>query len=430
MSRLLGIIVLPMAIVALAALPAACVPDSPTITGGNEAADMQSAGGGDMSNFAGSPSGGSAGQSNGGTADIGTEDGGAGAGGVSGGANVPGFPLPCAVLSDGGSPCVAAHSTVRVIVPGYAGPLYQLCKGPAAPGPSSCKGTVQDIGSKDGYVDFATHATFCAGGACTITKIYDQSGQHNDLEPAPPGGAKGTPDMPADAGALQVTLDGHSAYGILIEPGVGYRTGCSGCNIKSGRGMATGDEPESMYWVTSQKDLVDVCCFDYGNAETSSNNDGNGTMEALYFGAGVSWGTGFGGKPGPWGMADLENGLFAGWENQQNKNISSNGPLKYNFVTSVLLGDSKEKNGGKGRFALYGGNAAEGALKTMYDGIRPTPNYVPMQKKGSIILGIGGDNSDGSGGRFYEGAISAGPVVSKQTADMLQAAIVAVKYGQ
>ena len=67
----------------------------------------------------------------------------------------------------------------------------------------------------------------------------------------------------------------------------------------------------------------------------------------------------------------------------------------------------------------------------MYDGIRPEKTgYVPMTKGGSIILGIGGDNSNSAGGHFYEGAISAGPVISKQTVDALQAAIVAVKYGK
>ncbi len=326
---------------------------------------------------------------------------------------------------------MSAHSTVRVIVPGYMGPLYQLCKGTASPGPGSCKGTTQDVAAKDGYADAVAHDAFCAGGSCTITKIYDQSGQKNDLEPAPKGGAKGTPDNPADANALKVTLNGHAAYGILIKPGIGYRTGCTGCTIKTGNGMVKGDDPETMYWVTSQKDLIDGCCFDYGNAETTSNDDGNGTMEALYFGGGVVWGTGFGGKPGPWIEADLENGLYAGWENKQDKNISTNKAIKFDFVTGITLGDTKDKNGGKGRFALYGGDATNGSLQTMYDGIRPEkPGYVPMQKQGSIILGIGGDNSNGAGGRFYEGAVSVGPVVSKETVDALQAAIVSVKYGK
>ncbi|HYQ26862.1 MAG TPA: arabinofuranosidase catalytic domain-containing protein [Polyangiaceae bacterium] len=356
---------------------------------------------------------------------------GAGGGSAAAGGPGTGVSLPCDVLNTGGSKCVSAHSTVRVIVPGYAGPLYQLCKGTASAGPSSCKGTTQDVGSKDGYADSAAQDTFCSGASCTITKIYDQSGQKNDLEPAPRGGAKGTPDNPADAAALKVTVNGHSAYGILIKAGIGYRSGCSGCTIKTGNGLVKGDDPETMYWVTSQKDLIDGCCFDYGNAETTSNDDGNGTMETLYFGGGVVWGTGAGGKPGPWIMADLENGLYAGWENKQDKNISTNKALKYDFVTGVLLGDTKDKNSGKGRFALYGGDATSGALQTMYDGIRPEkPGYVPMLKQGSIILGIGGDNSNSAGGRFYEGAVTAGPVASKQTVDALQAAIVAAKYGK
>jgi hypothetical protein len=195
--------------------------------------------------------------------------------------------------------------------------------------------------------------------------------------------------------------------------------------------MALGDEPESMYMVTSQKDLVDYCCFDYGNAETTSNNDGNGTMEALYFGAGVIWGTGMGGKPGPWVMADIENGLYAGWENDQDKAISTNKPLKFDFVTAVVLGDTQDKNDGKGRFALYGADATSGAAQTMYDGIRPAKSgYVPMRKQGSIILGIGGDNSCSGGGRFYEGAIATGPAISKDTVDALQSAIVAAQYGK
>ena len=44
------------------------------------------------------------------------------------------------------------------------------------------------------------------------------------------------------------------------------------------------------------------CCFDYGNAETDNDDDGRGTMEALYFG---TWGDRGKGK-GPWVMADLE----------------------------------------------------------------------------------------------------------------------------
>jgi hypothetical protein len=339
-----------------------------------------------------------------------------------------GAPLPCDVLEGAGVECVSAHSTVRVIVSGYTGPLYQLCKGNAVAGPSSCQGETKNIESVNGYADVETHEAFCGGAPnCTITTLFDQSGQGNDLEPAPRGGAKPTPDLPADASALPVSIHGHSVYGILIEPGIGYRTGCSGCNIKTGHGTAVGDEPQTMYWVTSQHDLVNGCCFDYGNGETTSNDDGNGTMETIYFGQGVIWGTGVQG--GPWVMADLENGLYAGWENGQDKNISTNTPLKYDFVTNVVIGDTRDKNNGKGRFALYGGDATAGALTTMYDGVRPEkPGYVPMQKQGSVILGIGGDNSNSAGGRFYEGVMANG-VAPKDVVDALQDAIVAAGYG-
>jgi hypothetical protein len=65
----------------------------------------------------------------------------------------------------------------------------------------------------------------------------------------------------------------------------------------------------------------------------------------------------------------------------------------------------------------------------MYDGIRPEkPGYVPMQKQGSVILGIGGDNSNGAGGRFYEGIMANG-AADRATVDALQEAIVAAKYG-
>ncbi len=334
--------------------------------------------------------------------------------------------LPGDVLNKAGQTVVAAHSTVRVIVSGYEGPLYELCKGPAVPGPASCQGEAQDIGP----ADIALQAGFCAGTACTMTKIYDQSGNGNDLEPSPPGGNNPSPGRPVDAGALPVSVNGDNAYGMLFTPGMGYRTGCDTCSRTTAKGTAKGDEPQTIYMVTSQEDLIDGCCFDYGNAETTSNNDHSGTVEAVYFGGGVIWGTGYGVKPGPWVMADLENGLFAGWENGQDQGISTNTPLHHEFVTAALVGDTAEKNGGKGRFALYGGDATTGTLKEMYDGIRPEkPGYDPMQKQGSIILGIAGDASGWAGGRFYEGIMANG-AATQETLDALQAAIVSAGYGK
>ncbi|MEY2929818.1 MAG: hypothetical protein RL033_567 [Pseudomonadota bacterium] len=346
----------------------------------------------------------------------------------------PAIVTPCDLLSTAGNPCVAAHSTTRVVYGGYTGPLYQVCRGASAPGPNSCPGgNTRDIGIVDGvYADAAAQDAFCNGGTCTISIIYDQSGSGNDLKPAPRGGFKPTPDNPAVATDLPITLNGHKVYGIFSKPGIGYRAGCTGCGTPVPIGTAVGDEPETQYMVTSMNGLVNGCCFNYGNAETTSNDDGNGTMEAVYFGGGVVWGTGSPGghDNGPWVMADLENGLYAGWERRQDQNISTNTPLRFPFVTGMVIGDTAEKNGGLGRFAIYGGNATAGNLQVLYDGIRPEkPGYVPMQKQGSIILGIGGDNSGSAGGQWFEGVMASG-AGTLATANAIQANIVAAGYGK
>jgi hypothetical protein len=340
---------------------------------------------------------------------------------------VPAAPLPCDVLEGAGNKCVSAHSTVRLLVRNYTGCLYQVQRTDM---------TTQDIGVVDGYADAAAQEAFCANTACVISIVYDQAPFGNHLTPAPPGSAKPTPGKPVPANRLKITANGRSVFGMLFRPGEGYRANCYACpyppeglaGIGKAGGTALRDEPQTMYMVSSQKDLVNGCCFDYGNAEWTGNNDREGTMEAVYLGQGVIWGTGVQG--GPWVMADLENGLYAGWEDKQDRAISTALPLKYDFVSAVVVGDTAEKNGGKGRFALYGGDATAGTLITTYDGIRPEkPGYVPMQKQGSIILSIGGDNSDFDGGRFYEGVVANG-AATKEIVDALQQAIVAAGYGK
>jgi non-reducing end alpha-L-arabinofuranosidase len=301
-----------------------------------------------------------------------------------------------------------------------------------------------DIGSVAGYANSAAQDAFCSGG-CTISKIYDQSPSHNDLEPTPSGGgAVASADNPATANALSTTLNGHKVYGILITPGIGYRAGCTGCGVPKAVGTATGDSPESIYMVSSKSNLIDNCCFDYGNAETDIHDDGAGTMECAYLGGGFGNGTGYPGAPtyncsegvctgnGPWAMADLENGIYAGWNSQNNsdQDVPTNMPLLFNFVTDMVVGDVSSQNGGQGRFAIYAADATNGPLATEWDGIRPPlPGYNPMQKQGSIILGTGGDNSDGDGGEWFEGVMTSG-AASLTTLNAVQANIVAAGYGK
>lgn len=232
---------------------------------------------------------------------------------------------------------------------------------------------------------------------------------------APPGGAARGPnsngfDFLAGARGAPVTLNGHKAYGVFISPFTGYRNNHT-------NGVATGDQSEGMYAVFDGTHYNTACCFDYGNAEPSSKDTGNGHMEALYFGTGDGSGRGTGSGSGPWVMADLENGLFSGFDpinNQADPSITSR------FLTATLKGQP-------GHWTMRGGDATSGSLATYYDGQRPNNGYNPMSKEGAIILGIGGDNSNGAQGTFYEGVMTSG-FPSADTENAVQANIVAAKY--
>jgi len=298
---------------------------------------------------------------------------------------------------------VAAHSTVRALYGAYNGSLYQVTRG--------SDNTTKDIGalSAGSFANSPAQDTFCAGTTCTMSIIYDQSGKGNNLTPAPPGQRKATPDNPADATALKLTLSGHTVYGVHIVAGDGYR------NDKA-VGTATADLPETEYMVTSGTFYNSGCCFDYGNAETNNYDDGDGTMEAVYFGTASQWGKG--GDAGPWVMADMENGIFAGVSFAAN---TKDTPQTSAYVTGFVIGRS-------GTFALKGRNSQSGTLTTFYDGARPN-GYNPMKKQGAIILGMGGDNTNGAQGNFFEGVMTSG-AATDATADAVQANIVAAGYGK
>ncbi len=181
-------------------------------------------------------------------------------------------------------------------------------------------------------------------------------------------------------------------------------------------GIATGDNPEGEYAIFDGTHYNGGCCFDYGNAETSNNDTGNGHMEAIYFGNIKVWGYGTGN--GPWIMADMENGLYSG----VNAGYNANDPTtSYRFTTAMI-------DGGPNQWAILGGNAQSGGLATDYSGPRPNVSgYNPMHKEGAIILGIGGDNSKGSAGTFYEGVMTSG-YPSAATENAVQANIAAAGY--
>jgi hypothetical protein len=308
---------------------------------------------------------------------------------------------PCDIYDKAGTPCVAAHSMTRALYGAYTGPLYSVKN-------MKTNATMSiPVDGPGGTADSAKQDAFCGADLCRVMTIFDQSAQGNHIATAPPGGAARKSDLGVNATKEMLTVGGKPVYAAVFEGGMGYRR-------ETTTGIATGDDPESMYMVTAGKRFNGGCCFDYGNAEIDAKDHGAGTMEAIYWGNSHGWGHGAG--TGPWVMADLENGLWAGNERAMPQPSFTGG----DFATAMVKGDSGN------HFALKGGNAQQGELDSLYDGARPN-GYHPMKKQGAIILGIGGDNSDWAIGTFYEGVMTKG-FSSDATDAAVQANIVAAGY--
>ncbi|MBR5735743.1 MAG: lamin tail domain-containing protein [Bacteroidales bacterium] len=322
---------------------------------------------------------------------------------------------PCDVYARGGTPCASAHSTTRALFKAYNGPLYQVMR--------QSDGKTLDIGvvRPYGYADAEAQDKFCADTYCWITTIYDQGPSGNDLKQAPRGGfgghAMGGFNNVPVADWAPVTIYGHKVYGVFIAPGMGMRWNDT-------KGIAVDDQAEGQYWVIAGNHYNDGCCFDYGNAETDSRDDGDGTMETTYFGNATAWYKGI--EPGPWIMTDQENNLVGCVNPDPNdKFCPTINPVEWRFVTATADGEPHH-------WRSMGGDAQQGELKIYYDGGRiqnPRSSYDPMRKQGAILLGNGGDNSVGSQGTFYEGAITfAGTFPTAELQQEVQANIVAAHY--
>jgi hypothetical protein len=356
-----------------------------------------------------------------------TDAGSAGSGGAAGSGGVIG---PCDIFAAAGTPCVAAHSTVRALLAGYSKPLYQVRK--------VSDGSTRDIPllAGTGIADASVQDAFCGttARACTISIVYDQTGNGNDLKVAavcptcsgcPSDGTKmGQPDVEAFADGAKISVAGHPAYGVRILPCGSGIPNQTGYRVRVGNKVATGDQPESGYFVVDGVNTNASCCFDYGNASTNLMASGN--MDAVEFSRNKFWG--FGAGNGPWVAADLEAGVYTwngGSGNFQNPNSQS---LPFPFVTALMKNNQNGRTADEGPFVLKGGDARSGTLTTMWSGARPN-GYATLNKGGGIVLGIGGDNAAGAAGSFFEGAITAS-FNAKATDDALQANIVAAGYGR
>ncbi|RYZ09419.1 MAG: alpha-L-arabinofuranosidase [Myxococcales bacterium] len=379
-------------------------------------------GGGGGQGTGGSGAGGQGGSSGGVTGGAGGQGGAAGGqggspggqGGTGGSGGSGGSPpvgnLPCDIYGAANNTCVAAHSTTRALLSAYSGALYQVKR---------ADGMTKDIPVKSpgGYADSAQQDTFCAGTTCTIWRIYDQSGHGNFLEAeTPESTVKGAQGMKAaSATAESLTISGNKVYSVVMRSSMAYwRDG-------SKTGIPLGTDPEGMYMVSDGTTTNGGCCFDYGNAQLSRKYEGGPTMDAIYFGKSTQWGSGK--APGPWVMADMEDGMLSGKDSGHNENLPS---MPYKFVTAILKNDGMD-------FALRGADATKPTLQTFYEGPLPAGKRGKMKKQGAIVLGSGGDccltNNNLSAGTFYEGAMVTG-YPSAATEDAVQKNIADAGYGK
>ena len=149
---------------------------------------------------------------------------------------------PCDITEAAGQPCVAAHSTVRALYGAYDGGLYivqknhtqeQLTIGVLTPG---------------GFADKAKHDAFCGPKKdCVILSVLDQSPMHNHLTQR--HGLINASRHPITVG------DNVGVYGMWFDPGYGY-------HVDNTKGIAKGNEPESIYAVMSGTHYNGGCCFE------------------------------------------------------------------------------------------------------------------------------------------------------------------------
>jgi hypothetical protein len=310
----------------------------------------------------------------------GSAEGGAGAGGADTG---PVDGRPCDIYASNDVPCVAAYSMVRALFEAYDGPLYQVRR---------ADGAREDIGvlAAGSVADAAAQDAFCGESACTVSVVYDQSGQGNHLTQAPPDCYLDTLDAPSnesDAKGRVLDVGGHRVYALHMIAHDGYRANDT-------TGMPTGSAPQSIYEVVDGKRFGSGCCWDFGNGSTNNCASSVPASNALFFGTGY-WGTGAG--DGPWFMADFEKGVWAGGDGAstvQNPDLPAS---TFDYAFGAL-------KTGPGRYTLRVANAQAGELTTAYDGGAP----IAFQMQGAVILGLSSDASDASYGTFFEGAITSG----------------------
>jgi hypothetical protein len=288
----------------------------------------------------------------------------------------------------------------RALYSAYDGKLFQVRR--------VSDGKTQDIGvtSAGGSVDTDTLNTFCKGTTCTVSLLYDQSGNANDLPQA------------TAANQLNVeywsTTEGSQVPMAVTANRQWLR------NRTNTKKIPIGSASQTEYFVVHGKYFNAKCCWDYGNMEAQVKSDGNGTMSALNIGTSDNGFASPGAGSGPWGMVDFESGVYAGGNrigivNPGNPSITSD-------LVTVL-----SKTNGTTSWVLKVGDASKAALTTAWSGALPN-GYNPLKQEGGLSLGEGGDGSNLGTGAFSEGVVVA-DVTSDATDNLIQSNIASV-YGR
>jgi non-reducing end alpha-L-arabinofuranosidase len=321
---------------------------------------------------------------------------------------------PCDIYADANMPCAAAYSMIRALSKSYNGPLFQVRAGSSSTNNTMSGGTTMDImPGPDGLVDSSVVDAACGKGYCTVSVLYDHSGNGNDLRRAPKGNTgagatAGLDDYESIATKGLVTAGGHKAYSLYMNKLEGYRVQAG----VVGKNMPTGSQSQGTYLLADGTRSATGCCWEFGNV-TSKPATEWAFVDALYFGKPEMEGQGAG--AGPWFLADLQSALWAGGSRdgdpgspfespyyggdpivRQNLNNPS---LKVPFALGFLKVSSSN-------YAIRVADlSTANALVTAYDGRVPVTQ---VDHPGGIVLGVSAENANASWGTFYEGAIVAG----------------------
>ncbi len=377
-------------------------------TGGSGSTGSSGGAGASSSGIPGSPDAGDASRASdrdGSSGVAGSPDGGDASGASDrDGSSAASGPPPGDIANGAGVSVVAAHSMTRALFATYAGNLFQVSRA------SDHQKKDIAVTATGGTVDLATLDAFCASAACGVATLYDQTGNGNDLKQATQNNmptlalwqTKGGSTLPY---ALTQNSGGPGAIG-------GDPTGQFLRNRTQTKKIPTGSAPQTEYMVVYAKYFKGHCCYDYGNMESGVQNDGPGTMNALYFGQTKDWT--WGAASGPWGMVDMEDGVFSFGGNAGNVDPSNGNTDGQNTsdpafaypgtnVVAVL-----SKTNGTSTFALKAGDMEQGTgFATAWSGALPD-GYAPLHQEGGLSLGEGGDGSDNVDGAFFEGFVVAG----------------------